>query len=81
MHILILKMIRAVEFRFFAFSHQFLASWYFKYYARHAMLNVGHFDHEHYKCRFEMDHQKNSIEPCKEMDAQESEHVNCKSKM
>ena len=30
------------------------------------MLNVGHFDHEHYKCRFEMDRQKNSIEPCTE---------------
>ena len=28
--------------------------------------NVGHFDHEHCKCRFEMDHQKNSIEPCTE---------------
>ena len=30
------------------------------------MLNVGHFDHEHYKYRFEMDRQKNLIEPCTE---------------
>ena len=29
-------------------------------------LNVGYFDHEHYKCRFEMDRQKNLIEPCTE---------------